>query len=239
MSEKLSIPAAIVVAGAVIAGAIVLSNARVERRSAPPPREPAESPRAAVGEEETPRIEVRPVDPARDHIRGAPDSAVTLVEYSDTECPFCKRFHPTMQQALKDYDGQLRWVYRHDPIPQLHAKAPKEAEATECAGEGGKFWEYLDRLFEVTPSNDGLPESQLSVIAQDVGLDVAAFEACVESGRFADRVREDTDDALQAGAQGTPYSVILGPAGETIPFSGAQPYENLQRVLDQLTTIDN
>lgn len=106
------------------------------------------------------KIYLREVTQA-DHVRGEFNAPLTFVEYSDTECPFCKRFHETMQNVIKEYPGKVRWIYRHFPLVQLHPKAPKEAQATECAGEQGRFWEYLDRLFEVTPSNNNLDLSQL------------------------------------------------------------------------------
>lgn len=237
MNDKYSIPAAIVIAGALIAGAIAF--ARLPARLALPTGEGG-SPSAAgaapavAGEAATRNITIRPVDAARDHIRGNVEASVTLVEYSDTECPFCKRFHATLQQAVREYDGKVRWVYRHFPLDALHAKARKEAEATECAGAQGKFWEYLDRIFAVTPSNDGLDPKELPAIANAVGLDVADFEKCLSSGQMAGRVTEDLGDAKSAGAEGTPHTVILGPKGETIPLSGAQPYESLRQVIEKV-----
>ncbi|TSC72598.1 MAG: putative lipoprotein [Parcubacteria group bacterium Gr01-1014_38] len=231
MVEKYSIPSAIVLAGVIIAGAIVMTRSSV--RSAQ--QGGAVSPSASIASATAfPKIALRPVDGARDHIRGTSDARVTLVEYSDLECPFCKQFHVTLQQAFQEYGGKIRWVYRHFPLDTLHPKARKEAEASECAGEQGKFWEYADRLFEVTPSNNGLDPAQLPVIARDVGLDVAGFETCLKSGKHAQRIQEDLADAEKAGGQGTPYTVILGPNDLTIPFSGAQPYENLKPVLDKL-----
>lgn len=230
MTEKHAVPGAIVLAGTIIAGAIVLTRIPVRAPVASPN---ASAPAVAAATAQV-KIVVRPVDASRDHILGVLDAPVTLVEYSDTECPFCKRFDSTLRQAVREYDGKVRWVYRHFPLDALHSKARKEAEATECAGTQGKFWEYLGKLFEVTPSNDGLEAAQLPQIAKDVGLDVAAFESCLNSGQMAGRIQEDLDDAAKAGGQGTPYTVILGPKGETIPFSGAQPYANLKQVIEGL-----
>lgn len=231
MNEKFSIPAAIVLAGVIVAGAIVLTRAPIR----PAGGGAGTSPGAGNAKQLQP-IEVRPVDNARDHVRGNADARVTLVEYSDLECPFCKQFHTTLQRVVQEYDGKVRWVYRHFPLDALHSKARKEAEASECAGEQAKFWEYIDRLFAVTPSNNGLDSAQLPVIARDVGLNAAAFETCLESGKHAPRVAEDLADAEKAGGQGTPYTVILGPKNITIPFSGAQPYDNLKSVIDKLLT---
>ena len=117
-------------------------------------------------------IKMKPVSDG-DHILGDKNASVKIVEFSDTECPFCKRFHTTMQQVVKDNNGQVAWVYRHFPLDQLHSKARKEAEATECAAEMGgseKFWAYLNRIMEVTPSNNGLDPAELPAIAAYVGL---------------------------------------------------------------------
>ena len=117
-------------------------------------------------------INMKPISDS-DHILGDKNAPVKIVEFSDTECPFCKRFHTTMQQVVKDSNGQIAWVYRHFPLDQLHSKARKEAEATECAAEMGgneKFWAYLNRLMEVTPANNGLDPAELLTIAAYVGL---------------------------------------------------------------------
>jgi protein-disulfide isomerase len=172
-----------------------------------------------------------------DWIKGNPEAKVSVVEFSDLECPFCKRFHPTMQRVIDEYGDEVNWVYRHFPLTSLHRKAAQEAEATECAGElGGNegFWAYTDRLFEITPSNDGLLESQLPEIAGDVGLDKAKFTECLGSGKYADKVQQHVNDAVSAGGQGTPYSVIITEDGEKIPVSGAVPYEQIKSLLDQV-----
>lgn len=224
--QKYSIPAAIVLAGALVAGAVVITRAPAARLAAQPGSD--------TGTAGSSKVSYRPIDAARDHVRGSADARVTLLEYSDLECPFCKTFHPTLKQAIQEYDGKVRWVYRHFPLDALHPKARKEAEASECANDQGKFWEYIDRLYEVTPSNNGLDAAKLPEIARDVGLNVPAFETCLQSGKHAQRVAEDLADAEKAGGEGTPYTVIIGPNDVTIPFSGAQPYESLKPVLDEL-----
>jgi protein-disulfide isomerase len=107
--------------------------------------------------------QVAPVSPD-DHIVGNINAKIIIVEYSDLECPFCKVFHNTMHQVVEANNGDVAWVYRHFPIPQLHPKAFRQAEATECAWEQGgneAFWKYTDRIFEITPSNNGLLEEEL------------------------------------------------------------------------------
>lgn len=228
------IPLSITIAGVLIAGAVwfgptsgrtTLSNDRVDNGAA---RGVAQALKGGEG--------MRPVG-ANDHIRGNPEASVKIVEYSDLECPFCKRFHPTMQQVMEEYgkNGKVAWVYRHFPLDALHSKARKEAEATECANElGGStaFWKYVDRLFEVTPSNNGLEGSQLPAIAEYIGLNRGAFVACLDSGKFADYVARDLKDAQAAGGSGTPYSIAIAANGEKFPINGAQPYEEVKRIID-------
>lgn len=171
-----------------------------------------------------------------DWIRGKNNAEITVVEFSDTECPFCKRFHPTMQRLIEEYPNDVNWVYRHFPLTSLHSKAIKEAEATECAGElaGDEgFWAYLDRLFEITPSNDGLDLAQLPQIAEDVGINRTKFESCLNSGKYAQKVQEQANQATAAGGNGTPYSVVVV-GDEKIPVSGAVPYEQLKTIIDSV-----
>jgi len=177
---------------------------------------------------------LRPVTP-RDHLRGSPDAPVKIVEFGDTECPLCKRFHPTLQRIVAEYPGKVAWVFRHYPVDEIHPKARKEAEATECAAELGgndKFWAYLDRLYEITPSNDRLDPAELPRIAAHVGLDQKSFAQCLASGRHAQRVAEDVADALAAGATGTPYTVVIAPNGRLFAILGAQPYATVKLVVD-------
>jgi len=177
---------------------------------------------------------VEPVS-ARDHVRGPRTAPVKLIEFGDTECPMCKRLHPTMQRLVESYRGQVAWVFRHLPIVEIHPKAPKEAEATECAAELGgetKFWAYLDRLYEITPSNNRLDPAELARIAQHVGLARAPFKQCLASGRHAARVAADVVDGFAAGAPGTPYTVVVAPNGKSFAVVGNQPYDTLRLVID-------
>lgn len=236
-SSVLGVPVAIVIAGALIAAALYFSGGKATTQQVASGQQGA-NPSAAQPAAQPPQPtigEVRPVAD-KDHIRGPANAKVTLIEYSDTECPFCKRFHPTMQQLLKEYPNDVRWVYRHFPLDALHSKARKESEATECAGELGgndKFWAYLDRLFEVTPSNDGLDPAELPKIAEAVDLNRTQFEQCLSSGKYAQHVQEDLDDAQAAGGQGTPYTVVIAANGQKFPLSGAQPYSAVKQLMEQ------
>ena len=178
------------------------------------------------------KIEIAPVT-KDDHIRGAEDGRLTFVEYSDLECPFCKSFHETLRQVIAAYPDDVRWVYRHFPLDSLHSKARAEAEATECAAEQGKFWEFTDKIFSVTPSNNGLNLDDLPKFAKEIGLDVAKFETCQKEGRYRNKVQQQYEDATAAGGQGTPYTIVVTEDGETFPMSGALPFESLKASVDQ------
>lgn len=173
-----------------------------------------------------------------DHIKGDKNARVLLIEYSDLECPFCKRFHPTAQQIVDDYKGQVAWVYRHFPLTQIHSKAPKEAEATECANElagNDGFWKFTDKLFEVTPANNGLDPAELPKIAVQVGLNEAKFKSCLDSGKYADHVQKDQDSGTKAGVNGTPGNILLDTkTGKTKLIPGALPIEQFKPEIDSL-----
>lgn len=183
---------------------------------------------------------VRPVD-SKDHIRGDPDAPVKIIEFSDFECPYCKRFHQTMKQVMKEYgkDGKVAWVYRHFPLDSLHSKARKEAQAAECANElGGNaaFWAYADKIFEVTPSNNRLDLAKLPQLADEIGLDRGAFEKCLagdaRGGKYAALIEADRKDAVRSGGTGTPYIIVKGPGGKTYPITGAQPYGTVKSIIE-------
>lgn len=203
MQNKLIIPIAIVVAGALIGGAVIYT------RSAP-----AGTNNAAKTADTGPKTaNIKPVTSA-DHILGNPDAKLVMVEYSDTECPFCKLFHVTMQKVMDTYgkDGTVAWVYRQFPIASLHPKAPKEAEATECVNQlagNDTFWKYLAKIYEVTPSNNGLDAAQLPILAASFGVNKKDFQSCLDNGTFTAKIQTAYDDAVAAGGQGTPFTIIV------------------------------
>ena len=222
------IPGAIIIAGLIIAGAVMSSRANNDTK-----KEAADNASAPLAAAEN----VKPIS-EKDHLLGSPNALVTVVEFSDFECPFCKQFHQTMKQIVDAYgkDGRVAWVYRHFPLDGLHTKARKEAEASECAAEQGgnkAFWDYADGIFAITPSNNGLDLNQLPVIAKNIGLDVKAFQTCLDSGKQASRVADNLADAIESGGNGTPYSIILTSKGGVFPFSGALPFEQVKSVIDQ------
>lgn len=182
---------------------------------------------------------VRPIAKERDHILGNPDAEVSIIEYSDFECPFCKRFHLTAHQLVEAFDGRVNWVYRHFPLGFHNPAAQKEGEASECAAElGGNeaFWRFTDTVYETTPSNGkGLSPAAMVSIAENIGIDGKAFSECFESGRHAARVQEDFEEGSSIGITGTPGNILRNnKSGEVLSRSGARPFESLKADLEQL-----
>lgn len=172
---------------------------------------------------------------ASDHIRGNANAKVTLVEYSDFECPFCQRFHPVTQELLKTYGDKIRLVYRHFPL-SFHANAQKEAEASECVAELGgndKFWEFTDKIFERTEANGtGFALDKLGPLASELGVNQAEFQACLDSGKYEKLVKEQIADGTVAGVSGTPSTFIINSKGESKIIVGAQPIAAFKTAID-------
>lgn len=170
---------------------------------------------------------VKPVTNS-DHIFGDPNAPIKIIEFSDLECPYCKNFHLTMKKVVDSYNGKVAWIYRHFPL-DIHPKAVKEAQAVECAAEiGGNqaFWAYMDRLFEITPSNNGLDLNELPKIAEFIGLDKAKFQSCLDDQtKNIDLIQSNLDDAISSGARGTPYSIVVAANGKKFVIPGAFPFE--------------
>lgn len=209
--SSLNIPTAIVIAGAIIAIAVIYTKSPSPTRNA----------QTALPLEQ----QMKPVTSA-DHILGNPTAKIKIVEYSDTACPFCKVFHNTMKKVMSDYGttGNVAWVYRHYPLDKpdsagniLHPNAGREAQALECAASLGgneKFWLYTNRLYEITPSvtsasPKGLDQNQLPKIAEFAGINVTDFNNCLASGKFKEKVDADFTDGVNIGISGTPTSVIV------------------------------
>lgn len=187
------------------------------------------APSAPSGGGAVAQANARPVD-GSDSIRGDENAPITIIEYSDFECPFCARFHPTMNELISNNDD-VNWVYRHFPLSSIHPNAQKAAEASECAGDQGKFWEMADAMFNGGASS--LTRAGLTQHAKTIGLNTSKFDACVDGGDFADKVAADAADAQAAGGTGTPFSVIIA-GGQQIPVSGAVPLSQIESIIASL-----
>lgn len=172
-----------------------------------------------------------------ERIRGNINAKVTLVEYSDFECPFCKSFHPITQELLKTYGDKIRLVFRDYPLP-FHANAQKEAEAGRCIAELGgndSFWKYADKIFDRTTSNGtGFALTDLGPLAVEVGVNQQSFQQCLDSGKYAKNVKDEMAEGNAAGVNGTPTSFIIDSKGKTQMLVGAQPVDAFKTVIDQV-----
>ena len=166
-----------------------------------------------------PRISVAAEGPAR----GPKDAPVTIVEFSDFECPYCGAAHDTVDQVMNAYAGKVRLVYRQFPL-SFHPHAAKAAEASLCAADQGKFWEYHDVLFK---NQKKLDPTDLKAHATEVGLDAQKFGQCLDSGDKKKAVDADQQAGLAAGVAGTPAFFING-----IFLNGAQPIDEFKKVID-------
>ncbi|NKB88390.1 MAG: thioredoxin domain-containing protein [Acidobacteria bacterium] len=156
---------------------------------------------------------------------GPEDAPITLVEFSDFECPYCGGFAATLERAKREYDGQIRLIYRQLPLSQIHPNAIKAGEASLCAEEQGRFWELHDAMFADQAS---LTVPDLKAKAGQLGLDQAAFDACLDTGKYAAQVDEDLQLASRLGLDGTPALFVNGRP----LVGGAVPYEMLAELID-------
>ena len=159
-----------------------------------------------------------------DHVRGDLKKAkVVVIEYSDFECPFCSRHHPTMLQIDEAYGEEVAWVYRHFPL-SFHPEAEPAALASECAGEQNKFWEYADALFV---NQTSLSADYYGTLAGELGLNQRKFDDCLSSGKYQAVVDAQAAGGAAAGVNGTPATFVNGQM-----ISGAVPFASIKTVID-------
>ncbi|MEI6238259.1 MAG: DsbA family protein [bacterium] len=243
LKSSLTIPAAIVFAGAIVGLAVILT------RTAPNPVQNAKQSAAAAIAQNT--VTVPPVT-ANDHIFGNVNAPVMIVEYSDPSCPYCKMFHSVMRKVMDDLgkSGNVAWVYRSFPLDKpddygrvLHPNAGHESLAFECAGaQGGneKYFAFANKFYELTPSvtpssPQGFDQTQLPTIAKSVGLDVKVFNDCLASGKLKAKIETVYQAGVDAGVAGTPYSFIVTRSGKTISLNdGAWSVSKMEGAISQI-----
>lgn len=202
--KSLSVPIAIVIAGVLIAGAVIFTN-----RSGEPSN-------TNTNTNDTTQAGVKTfvAVSASDHILGNPDAPIVIVEYTDLECPFCKQFHTTMEKIADVYgkNGQVAWVIRNFPLSQLHPNAPKLAEGAECVAKlagNTAYFDFIKKVFALAPINTLFDMTKLAATAKAAGADETAFNKCLSDGTFTAKVSKEYGDAIAAGGGGTPYSVFV------------------------------
>jgi len=206
------------------------------------------APQAAPQPTPTPAAETTPSEPQLvrvslddDPVKGDPDAPVTIIEFSDFQCPFCSRFYQqTLPLIEKNYieTGKVKLVYRDLPLASIHPNAIPSHIAAECADEQGKFWEYHDALFENQSQWNRLGLDELKNVfkqyADDLELDAASYDACLDSSDIVDEINEDLSDARTLGATGTPTFFIGTEKDGFVKITGAQPYIVFQASIDEL-----
>lgn len=158
---------------------------------------------------------------------GPQDARVVIVEFSDFQCPYCAKAKPTVSQIKETYPNDVRFVYRDYPL-SFHQNAQKAAEASECADEQGKFWQYHDLLFDKQGEWSSGGVSKFKDYARDLGLNTKDFDQCLDSGQMAEEVKQDFADGQSAGVNGTPAFFVNGEM-----ISGAQPFSVFQEKIEK------
>jgi len=168
-----------------------------------------------------------------DHIRGNASAPVTIVEFSDFECPFCARFHPTLKRVVEESPNDVKWVYRHFPLSQIHSRARGAALASECVANlagNDAFWQFADTMFG---NQSNLGNKFYEETAKKLGVDEEGYSQCIKSKEVSAEVTSDLNEAVGSGGRGTPFAVMVTASGELFPFSGALPYEQIRSLVDQ------
>ncbi|MDD5098798.1 MAG: thioredoxin domain-containing protein [Candidatus Colwellbacteria bacterium] len=228
--DKYSVAFAVVVAGAMITGAVIFIGIRSEKSG-----EVAIGPNdemLAEGEIGELYKNVQPVTDA-DHIFGNKDAKVKIINFSDMQCPYCIVFDETMKQIVADYDGQVAWVFRHSPL-DFHENAFPAAEASECAAEIGgndKFWAFLGKVTEKLETSSG--SVNMVDVATSAGINKTAFENCYGASKYDEKISTQMSDAFDSGMEGTPYGIIVVDGNPVGIIDGAYPLEDVKGMIDQ------
>ncbi len=171
-----------------------------------------------------------------DYLRGDADADIILVEYSDYECPFCQRFHPTMLEVMENYGDQVAWVYRHFPL-SFHPNAQRAAEAAECVGKvagSDAFWTYSDAVFEKNGELGGsLTPAAIDEAIAEATANTQAVTECLNSGEMTAKVNAQMNAAQEAGVSGTPGTFVVTRDGAQELIGGALPYAQIEAIIDQ------
>lgn len=221
--RQYAVSAALLIAGMLVAGSVVFAlNYSTEDSS----RATSEK----TGVETRELTELRTPEES-DHIRGDLDAPISIIEFSDFECPFCGRLHPTLSRIVEENDDVV-WAYRHFPLGS-HSNAFSSAVASECVAKLGgneSFWDFASAAFK---NQRNLNEQFYENFASSAGIDVGKFSACLASDEVREDVQKDLDEVAAIGGRGTPYVVVVTPSENMIPFSGALSYEQISSIVEQ------
>jgi protein-disulfide isomerase len=195
------------------------------RAGSPPAAQAPQAAAAEQGQAQQQAYKRYDVPEDDDYTIGPENAPITIIEFSDYECPFCRRWYQeTYLRLREEYGDRVRIVYRDFPLYSIHPEAEPAALAANCAGEQGKYWEYHDLLF----SSEGLGEEYYLQFAEQLGLDAGQFKACLESEKYKDEVTADYEFASNLGVNSTPTFFVNG-----IPVVGAQPFDVFQQIIEK------
>ncbi len=185
---------------------------------------------------------LQPVNPKHDHIYGNPDATVSVIEFSDFECPYCRKIHPTLKRLVDDSKGTINWVFRHMPADFHQPDAQQEAEAAECAaslaGNDG-FWRFSEKIFQLPRRNKLNRQDLIRQAASRSNLDADALMECLEQGRFKEKVTKNLEEAKRLELAGTPANILLHhPSGKLMLRQGAASLLRLRLDIAQLSKPD-
>lgn len=217
---KFSPSVAILLAGIIIAGAIMLTS-----------RTPAPAAGPGVGGPSVSAADIRQPS-VNDHIIGSPTAPIVLIEYSDFQCPYCEVIYPTLKKIVEESNGQIALVYRQLPLTSIHPQANPSANASECIAEqlgNDGFWKYADTVFK---NQALLSDAYSAQIAQQLGADMGKYNQCVAESKYQKNIDADMAEAQAIGITGTPYVVVLNTkTGKAAVIPGALPYAQAMSVI--------
>ncbi|MDB5225608.1 MAG: oxidoreductase [Candidatus Adlerbacteria bacterium] len=209
----------ILIAGVLIAGAIIFTNQGTSSASDTNSILPAST--------------QVPAPTADDHIIGSPTAPIVLIEYSDFQCYYCMQAYPTIKRIVDESQGQIAWVMRHLPLESIHPEARPAAQAAECITEqlgNDGWWKFTESMFT---DQENMGPARYLALAGQLGADTAKYMSCVSSNKYDAKINQESADAQVAGAQGTPYTVVYG-NGAAVPISGALPYQQFMSVIEAI-----
>lgn len=224
-SLELTPAVSILLAGVIIAGAILYTNRHPAPAVADANANTQGGPAAAANV---------PAPSLSDHIIGAPGAPIVLIEYSDFQCPYCQMIYPSLKKIVSESGGQIAWAMREFPLYQIHPQAMPAANAAECIAEqlgSDGYWKYADAVFG---NQATLNPDYSASLAKQFGADMAKYNSCIKNSTYLSKIQQETADAENSGGNGTPYTVVVNTkTGKQYPISGAVPYAQLQAVIAQ------
>ncbi len=218
---ELSPSVSILIAGVIIAGAIVFVNLNPVPTAAVP----------TTGGPQAPTTQTNvPAPSANDHVMGSLNAPLVLIEYSDLECYYCGQVYPTLKRIVSESNGKIAWIHRHFPLESIHPQARPSALASECIAEqlgNDGFWKFADTVFA---NQKKMSASFYEEIAATLGADLAKFKSCIASEKYNDKVSAEAQEAMASGGQGTPFTILYDKKGQTA-VSGALPSQTFVSVI--------